>query len=511
MRKILYLLWIAVFYSLSPFVSAQTGPVYKSPDSAQMMARARKKTDSLAQAIRNTMDPKILAGLYVNHGLGEGIMNRPDSAIHDYSVALTLNPQLRDVYVFRCVQYIKVKNYEAGLADAEKALTFFANIPVRAADLYGKIGFLQLRMKDYEKSLKSDSAALELNPNLGFVYINSGWAYLNMHQYDKAIENFTSGLTLSQGMDKKSLSENVTGRADAKRMLKKYKEAINDYSIAIGLDPANRHAHWNRASCYNTDGDYQLADAEYTKTISFYTGDNANLAKLYDDRALMEIGEQKFQAALRDDSLSLVCNSQYAYAYWNTANAHEQNGDFQLSIDWYNKTIKYYQDNKIALSSINDAIAGEAYFLAQYDKAIAASTSAIELNKLAWGPYLNRGRAYLKNMKNDLAMADFNKVLTLDTTRKSYEYAFALFYTGSPGKAIQVMQDNIVSTNNPAMLISHYYNMACLYSLMNKPDEANTYLKKCIDGGYAKKYVQTDPDLENIRSTQEYKDLINAK
>jgi tetratricopeptide (TPR) repeat protein len=114
-------------------------------------------------------------------------------------------------------------------------------------------------------------------------------------------------------------------------------------------------------------------------------------------------------------------------------------------------------------------------------------------------------------MKNDLATDDFNKVLSLDTTKQSYAYAFALFYIGKTDKAIQVMQNNIVGTTNPALLTSNYYNLACLYALMNKPDEANAYLKKCMDGGYSKKFAGIDPDLENIRNTLEFKDMVSAK
>ncbi len=217
----------------------------------------------------------------------------------------------------------------------------------------------------------------------------------------------------------------------------------------------------------------------------------------------MEIAEQKYIEAFRDDSAAIKHNFSFGPAYWGMGDAHAQNGDFQLSVVWYTETMKYYKD-KIALSSLNNDIANEAYFMGQYGQAIQSSTRAIELDAKAWGPYLNRGRAYLKLDKKDQALADFGKVLVLDTTKKSYEYAFALFYTGNADKAIGVMQNNIVSTNNPVLLTSHYYNIACLYSMMNKPDEANTYLKKCIDSGYSKKYAQADPDLENIRGTQDF-------
>jgi tetratricopeptide (TPR) repeat protein len=224
----------------------------------------------------------------------------------------------------------------------------------------------------------------------------------------------------------------------------------------------------------------------------------------------MKIGEKKYKEALRDDSVAILYNNKLVNAYWNSAAACAQNGDFQLSINWYNKTMKYYQGNNRAMAAVYDAIANEAYFLAQYDIVIETSSSALALYDRAWSPHLNRGRAYLKQGKKDQAMDDFKKVLALDTTKRSYEYAFALFYTGNGDQAIQLMQSNIVLANDPALLISHYYNLACLYAMMNKPDEANTYLKKCIDDGYSKKYAQTDPDLENIRGTKDFMDMMNA-
>ena len=169
--------------------------------------------------------------------------------------------------------------------------------------------------------------------------------------------------------------------------------------------------------------------------------------------------------------------------------------------------MNFYQLNKSALALLFNNIADQEYFLNDYQKVVDYSTSSISLNPQNPSPYLNRGRAFLKKMNNDLAISDFKKVLDLDTAKKSFAYAFALFYTGKPDKAIEVMQNNVIATTNGPLLTSHYYNIACLYSLMNKPDEANIYLKKCIDGGYPKKYALADPDLENIRNTQEYKDM----
>jgi tetratricopeptide (TPR) repeat protein len=476
-------------------------------DSAALLQQVQHRVDSLSLLIPGTLEPKALANIYVTRGIGYGILNQPDSAIHDFSRSIVLNPQFADAYVFRAAQYQRLKNYDAGIADVKKALALLKDNPMRSALMYSALGFMQLRLKNYDNALEADSASLALNPNNGFVYINNGWAYLATKNYDKAIESFNAGLPIYRNANKNMVSEVLAAIGDAKRALKKYRDAINDYALAIGLNPDNKHAHWNRAACYNNNGDYELADAEYTKTIAFYTRDSLNLAKLYDDRARTEIAEQKYKEALRDDSLALMNNKEFGPAYWNMADAYAQNGDFQESINWYKQTLKYYADRG-AISVINDNIAGEAYFLAQYDQVITSTTTAIDLDAQAWSPHLNRGRAYLKLGQKERAATDFNQVLALDTTKKSYEYAFALFYTGNADKAVQLMQDNIIGTTNPAILTSHYHNLACLYSLMNKPDEANAYLKRCIDSGYSKNYARNDPDLKNIRDTPDFKAMI---
>jgi len=36
----------------------------------------------------------------------------------------------------------------------------------------------------------------------------------------------------------------------------------------------------------------------------------------------------------------------------------------------------------------------------------------------------------------------------------------------------------------------------------------NIYLKKCIDGGYPKRFALMDSDLDNIRNTPEFKAIV---
>jgi tetratricopeptide (TPR) repeat protein len=496
--------------AINNLATGQITPTVK-PDSAAMLRIVRKRIDSISKAIKTTFDYNSLAKLYVTRGIGEGILNHADSAINDYTLALTLNSKVVDIYVYRGSQYEKIKNYEKSIKDYQKALPYFEKTPDRASQLYGFIGFCQLKLKRYDQSLKSDSIALELNPNNAFAEANAGWVYLPTKRYEKAVEAFTKALVLSRTNNRKVIAEMVAGRADAKRMLKKYLDAINDYSQAIKLDPDNRKAHWNRAACYNNNGDYELADEEYTKTIGYFKGDKLSLAKLYDDRAWMELGEMKYQKALQDDSIALSYNDKYPDAYWHIAVAYAQNADFNQSIDAYQQFLGFYKDDKYTAAAVYDGIANEYYFLGKYDGVIKACNQAISLNDELWSSYITRGRAYLKMEKKDLARADFEKVVERDAVKGSYEYSFALFYTGLADKAIETMKLNVIATTNSVILTSHYYNLACLYSLMNKPDEAAAYLKKCIDGGYSKKYAIGDPDLENLRNSAQFKEVMGNK
>ena len=57
--------------------------------------------------------------------------------------------------------------------------------------------------------------------------------------------------------------------------------------------------------------------------------------------------------------------------------------------------------------------------------------------------------------------------------------------------------------------IDSYYNIACIYSGKNRPEESVRWLKKAIDRGFDNwRLLQTDNDLNNIRGTAYYKEVM---
>ena len=125
------------------------------------------------------------------------------------------------------------KQYEASIADAEKAIPLLKANSTRLTFVYSGIGFDQYKLKHYGKSLEADSIAIVLNPNNTQAYANHRLELTcQPRNMDKAIEYFTAGINGVRN-DNKRASALIKGRADAKRALKKYREAVNDYSLAI--------------------------------------------------------------------------------------------------------------------------------------------------------------------------------------------------------------------------------------------------------------------------------------
>jgi tetratricopeptide (TPR) repeat protein len=171
--------------------------------------------------------------------------------------------------------------------------------------------------------------------------------------------------------------------------------------------------------------------------------------------------------------------------------------------------LNFDKGNKKLHATLYYLVANNEYFLKEFDKVVTDCSTSISLNPDYSSAYFYRGKVYSKQLhKDDLARQDFNKVISLDTSKKSVDYIFSLFYIGKGDEAAAILQKEVLSTTDEAQVLGDYYNLACLYALMNKPDEGNNYLKMAIDKGYAKKYIVADEDLDNLRNTTDYKNMM---
>jgi tetratricopeptide (TPR) repeat protein len=515
MRKILPCLYLVFLVICCNNVFAQSAEIYQKAADGYLNDRNYQAAfDSYTKAIKESKHDDItLQVLYEKLGESLNGLNKPDDAIKAYNKAISLNPDYSDAYWNRGVAYFTHGKYQQAMDDYNQAITLIkANKGVgQLAILYCNIALCQLSLKNYPESLAADSISISLSDRYVRAYKTRGLIHFTLKSYQSSIDDYTTALSNVSASDMEDAASILIFRADDKSLLKNYKDAINDYSLSIKVYNKNGFAYWNRAAAYTRNGDFKLAADDYTTAMPFFVNDLVQLSYLYKDRAVNELDLMLPALAIKDDSVALMLNPKFNTAYLIMGDAYTHNGDYQTSINYYNTGLSYYTDNKKIQAEIYSFMATDEYFLKEYDKAVLDCSIGIAHDSVNFQPYFYRAKVYLKKLnKKDLATADFNKVLQLDTSKKSVGYVFSLLYTGKADEAISILQSELLTAPNSASLTSDYYNLACMYSLINQADEANIYLKKAFDNGYSKKYAMADEDLDNIRNTDDYKSMILA-
>ncbi len=82
---------------------------------------------------------------------------------------------------------------------------------------------------------------------------------------------------------------------------------------------------------------------------------------------------------------------------------------------------------------------------------------------------------------------------------------YALLYLGRKEEAENWMDQIIESYPTEG----NYYDAACLYSQIDKPEESIANLKKAFEHGYVEFiHLSNDDDLEKVRNMHEFKTLV---
>jgi tetratricopeptide (TPR) repeat protein len=480
------------------------------PDSATMRKEWQKTIDRTTQDMGLSYNHQAMGSILYERADAEANLKRYSKAIDDYNKAIFFDPALKQVYRRRAAVYERMGNFRAAIGDYEKTLAGIQNDKLNAALIWNFIAGDQYMLGNFSKAVKADSTAIILMPEFYMAYVNKAGANMQLGKFQQAVDDFTSAAKGYQNSPA-DLAIILKNRGDAYHSLEKFSDAINDYTTALQYEPGFKACYWSLAVCYGKMGQYLLAENNFARSATIYKDDNQSLSRLYVDWAGLEEIRRDYAKEITNDSLAVAYDNKNPDAYGALAHAYALNGRLQKSIDCFNGMVKFYKTNNNALLEIYTTVASEEFLLGNYDQAIQACNAAIAINKQVLPVYIDRGRAYLKKANNDLATADFNKVLAADTNKHSYAYISALFFTGKQDQAISIMQADAANNADKRMEVYQFYHLARMFSLVNKPDEANAYLKKSIAGGYSPKYALTDPDLDNIRNTPDFKDATAGK
>jgi clan AA aspartic protease (TIGR02281 family) len=176
-------------------------------------------------------------------------------------------------------------------------------------------------------------------------------------------------------------------------------------------------------------------------------------------------------------------------------NAQEK---FDDAINDINKAIQLKPMN---ISGYSAKARSKWMYKKDYQGAIEDISMAITIDDENTHAYLVRARLYQQLNKQNLAQADLNKIIELNDSSSTLAYALIL---QNKLQEANTLIDTLIKNDS-----TDYYDYACMYSLMNAKAKAIDYLHKALENGWRDfVHLENDPDVDNIRNTQEYKSLL---
>ena len=473
------------------------------------------------------------------------------------------------LYWYRALGYEQQEEYGRALQDADMAIKYIKSIGKKypsidksgvyrlRADLYWTIG-------DTIKALADCNMAIKTNSKAAANYASRALFYQEQNQYDKAIADYSTAAKLEP------TNEDWQELIARCYLLRGDKElAYSKYSILAKLYPNNCDIWYYWSWCNKFHGDNETFIDAYIHYINIYYTQygvpntellyslgstdmyayllravNNEIKSSEDDlqsfwkgvrvKVYMEKGNYKdaiselntldqttpfvlyyraecymslyqFRNAITDYSEYITAHPDYADVYCNRGVCYEESGQFDKAITDFT----YVIENFPAYAYFAYYRRGWVYEF-QQDTIAAMSdyNKSIELEPDYAYTYLMRGTLYLRQGDTAKANADFEHILAVDTiVREGSCRQYALLHLGQENAAVAWVQEILALNTEYA---GHYYDLACVYSLLNRTDEALDALDMAFKKGYRSfVHIEYDDDMNNIRNLPRFTEILN--
>lgn len=341
---------------------------------------------------------------YMGIGRNAMMQERYDDALKRFDYVVKMASGYSSGYSFRAEAYMKKKEYSKAAEDIVTALeidgdnkAFFLlsemadsakmvmEAKLRAKSLKDKstpgwqfyLGVVNEQVKDYPKAIEYYKKALDLSPAAYYAYrIYS--CYEAMGNYPQALEYIDYAIEMDSTdvndfLAKADLLYYMGRTEECIRTINKYvdnvpdffygyyrrgfyknntrdvKGAIEDYSMAIALNPDYAYAYLGRADMYILQGDKVAAESDFLKVIEIDTVPDTDACAMY---AYMEMGEQdkakKFMQRMIDE------NPDDKGVYYDAACLYSRMGETEQSVAYLRQSFEKGFHNFVHIDNDDD-------------------------------------------------------------------------------------------------------------------------------------------------------------
>lgn len=235
-----------------------------------------------------------------------------------------------------------------------------------------------------------------------------------------------------------------------------YIRAIESYSTAIALAPADPRAYNDRAFAHILVKKFEAAVEDYDKSLSLdyesWIGNDVARATPYNNRggAKLELG--KHAEALIDLTKALELNPNYADAYSHRVEVHKMLGQYEEALKDYDSLIELSESNSGGIHSdrgiIHRKLGNLQAALEDYDTAISLGFDEATV-------YNNRGVANCELRNFGQARNDYGKALQRDPEYIDAYYNRAALFSELKEHKKAIRDYSAVIRKNPPGNVAH--------------------------------------------------------
>lgn len=363
------------------------------------------------------------------------------------------------------------------------------------AQAHNNLGSTLSKQGKTAESLEHFSEALRINPDYKDAHKNMGVVLSKQGRIKEAIQHYLEALRISP--DDAEILNNMGVTLEK---LGKPDEAAQYYYRSLKADPRNPQAHNNIAALMASQG--KLADAflhltEALRLNPHYEEAHYNMGNILSDQG-------KIAEALGHYSQSLRSNPDDADTYNNMGSALLRIGEREQAAVYFQKALEMNPDHTQARNNLKQL----------QDARKEADEAAVKIREeFGTHPdnpdlYYQTGNLYKQKGFSDEAARQYEKAISLqpDFAAPALELAILHAKKGDYEQAASLLKK--VTAFQPDNPDAPYY-LACIFARQDRKEEAVDWLKKAIANGYDNwDRLKTDSNLENIRNTSYYQEII---
>jgi tetratricopeptide (TPR) repeat protein len=226
--------------------------------------------------------------------------------------------------------------------------------------------------------------------------------------------------------------------------------------------------------------------------------DEILLGYVYRSSGQPEQARALYSRALDRDDLS------YALRAWilrQRSFTHQQAGNMAAARSDAERAVELDPSHASSLSALSRALEAAG----NLDEAISASERALDLQPASWRHLQRLGIVLMRAGKPEEATPPIDRACQLSESQEACANLAVILQQSGRDEEARATAEYVASLPGSRW---GYYNLACYQALAGMRAEALDSLGRSIDLGFADTLIKTDPDLDSLRRTGEYRAAV---